>query len=176
MNTTKLFDALRKMASTLSQQQVDSVNAILEACNKHSIVTSQQVSYVIATAYHESRLKPISEIGLGKGHPYGELINGKAYYGRGFVQLTWIGNYKEFGSLLGIDLVGKPELTLQTDYAAEIIALGMAKGLFTGVSLNHYFNPTITDPLHARKIINGMDCAALIKGYYDHILEGILAN
>jgi len=165
------------MAGTLSQQQVDSVNAILEECIKHAVTDIHQIAYVLATCYHESRLKSISEIGLGKGHSYGvpDPITHQTYYGRGFVQLTWKGNYEEFSKLLGVDLINNPALALQTDYAAAIIVIGMKGGLFTGKSLNNYFTGTSNDPVNARRIINGIDCAELIAGYYNHILAGILA-
>lgn len=176
MNVDNLFAALREMAGMLSQQQVDSTNAILEACSKHLITDVHQIAYVLATAYHESRLKPISEIGKGAGHSYGiaNAITHQIYYGRGFVQLTWLTNYKQFGKLLRVDLVNHPELALQTDYAAEILVLGMTMGLFTGLSLNRFFTPTSQDPINARKIVNGLDCASLIAGYYNHILSALI--
>lgn len=161
------------MAGKLSQPQVDSVNAILDGCNKHAVTDLHQISYIIATAYHEARLKPVEEIGKGKGHPYSVLINGKGYWGRGLVQLTWVGNYKTFGTLLGIDLVNRPELAMQTDIAAEIIVTGMKGGIFTGVGLSKYFNANGNDPINARRIINGTDCASLIAGYYSHIFDGL---
>ena len=38
------------------------------------------------------------------------LYNG--YYGRGPIQLTWERNYAKYGDLLGVDLVGDPDLLL----------------------------------------------------------------
>lgn len=155
--------------------QVDSVNAILEACEKHQITNEHQIAYILATAYHEARFKPIEEIGKGAGHAYGvaDSVTHKTYYGRGFVQLTWKGNYATFGHLIGVDLVNHPELALQIDYAAEIIAIGMKTGAFTGVGLNKYFAVT-NDPVGARRIINGTDKAVLIAGYYNVILKGFI--
>jgi len=175
MNETNLFSALRTLAGSLSQTQVDSVNAILEACAKHAVTDDRHISYTLATCYHESRLKPISEIGQGHGHPYGvpDSVTGQTYFGRGFVQLTWKANYAQFGKLLGIDLVNHPEFALQIDYAAEIIVIGMKGGLFTGVGLHKYFNDTMTDPVNARRIINGTDKSELIVGYYEIILKSI---
>lgn len=175
MNETGLFNALRSMTSDrkLSQLQVDSVHAILESCDKHSVTDKRQIAYILATAFHESRLKPVEEIGHGAGHPYGKFINGHVYYGRGLIQITWISNYKRFSEILNIDLVNHPELALQVDYAAEIIVIGMKNGIFTGVGLKKYFNENVTDPIHARKIVNGMDCANLIAGYYTHIISSI---
>jgi putative chitinase len=174
MDLTKLFNALRSLSGSLSQIQVDSCNAILEAGNKHAITDVHQIAYILATAWHESRLKPIEEIGKGAGHAYGKLVNSHAYYGRGFVQVTWKYNYATFGKLLNIDLVNHPELALQPDYAAEIIVLGMKNGLFTGKRLSNYFTATSQDPINARRIVNGLDCSELIAGYYKHILSELV--
>lgn len=175
MNLPSLFNSLRSLAGSLSQEQVDSVNAILSACTIHGVTDDRQIAYTLATCYHESRLKPISEIGKGVGHSYGiaDTVTGQTYYGRGFVQLTWKSNYAEFGRLLNIDLVNHPELVLNIPTAAEIIVIGMKGGLFTGVGLGKYFNDAVTDAVNARRIINGTDCAQLIAGYYAHIFEGI---
>jgi putative chitinase len=180
MNKQKLFDALRSIAKTLTQVQVDSVNAILESCEKHALTDLRFIAYIIATAYHESRLKPIEEIGKGKGYPYGKKLDmgagpnkrvpyttpDKIFYGRGFVQLTWKVNYTAFARLLGVDLVNRPELALQPDIAAEIIVYGMLKGMFTGHRLADSFNSKENNPVEARYIVNGQDKAVLIAGYY----------
>lgn len=174
MEIDGLFTALRTLSGSLSQPQVDSINAILENCIKFAVTDPHQIAYIIATAYHEARLKPIEEIGKGSGHSYGiaDNITHQTYYGRGLVQLTWKSNYATFSKLLGIDLVANPALAMQTDYASEIIVVGMKNGLFTGKSLRNYFTGTTNDPINARRIINGTDCATLIAGYYSHILEG----
>lgn len=189
MNTQRLFDNIRAITSdkTLSQQQVDSVNAILASCTKHAVIDTHQIGYIIATAYHESRLKPVEENGKGVGHDYGKHLdigNGvgkrvpyiepdQLYYGRGLVQITWKSNYAAFARILGVDLVNHPEWALHTDIAAEIAVIGMKNGMFTGKKLSDYFNGTKNDSIGARRIINGQDCAALISGYYSHIIDGI---
>lgn len=176
MNVVNLFNAIRGIANIpLTQPQVDSVNAILSNCTKHAVNDNHQIAYILATAYHEARLKPIAEIGKGAGHSYGnpDPITGQIYYGRGLVQLTWKGNYEAFGKILGVDLVKNPDLALNTTYAAEIIVVGMKGGMFTGVGLNKYFTGTTAAPINARRIINGIDSAELIAGYYQKILTAI---
>lgn len=173
MQADKLFESLRKINGSLSQIQVDSVNAILEACNKHSVTDLNQVSYILATAYHEVRLKPVREIGLGHGKAYGlaNTSTHQVYYGRGFCQLTWLSDYQTFSKLLNTDLVNNPDLAMQPDYAAEIIVVGMKNGLFTGKKLSNYFTGVTNDPVNARRIVNGIDKAELIAGYYKTILN-----
>lgn len=189
MNKDKLFAAIRTVTPKLTQIQVDSINAILESCAKHLVCDKRYIAYILATAYHESRFKPIEEIGKGKGYPYGKMLDmgagpnkrvpytepNKIYYGRGFVQLTWRVNYKAFSKLLGIDLLNNPELALQPDVAAEILVVGMLNGMFTGRRLIDSFNKLEDDPVEARYIVNGQDKAVLIAGYYYKIVKGIEA-
>lgn len=63
--------------------------------------------------------EPIRELG---GLKY---LSAKPYYpffGRGFIQLTWEGNYKHYGDLLGINLVAQPDLALEPNAASAILA------------------------------------------------------
>ena len=102
-----------------------------------------------------------------------QSINGHVYYGRGYVQLTWLKNYAEMVPIVGVDLVDHPELALRPDIAAKIMFHGMEHGIFTGQKLSDYFTPYATDFLYARQIINKMDCAALIAGYARNFLASI---
>lgn len=188
MNAQNLFAKLRTFSGPLSQPQVDSVNAILSACDFHGVTDPRQIAYILATAYHEARFKPIEEIGKGAGLPYGQKLDiGKGpgkrvpyimpdqvYYGRGLVQLTWKTNYAIFSKILGVDLINNPALALDTTCAANIIVAGMQNGLFTGVGLDHFFFGSKCDPVDARTIVNGHNCAVLIAGYYSTIYSGII--
>ena len=46
--------------------------------------------------------------------------DGKRYKGRGYIQLTGRANYTHYGSKLGVDLAGKPELAKRPDIAADV--------------------------------------------------------
>ncbi|KAI9199426.1 lysozyme-like domain-containing protein [Polychytrium aggregatum] len=48
----------------------------------------------------------------GQGWPCGSTtpVAGQHYYGRGFIQLTWVCNYAAAGQALGLDLVNNPSL------------------------------------------------------------------
>jgi putative chitinase len=48
--------------------------------------------------------------------------DGRRFRGRGFIQLTGRKNYKFYGSLLGYDLIGNPELANTPQPAAQILA------------------------------------------------------
>lgn len=140
----------------------------------------QQLACFLSQIKHEvaDTWAPIAEYGHGAGKPYGAPLqigpaSWKSYYGRGFVQLTWAYNYGTFTRLLGLDLIGHPELALVPRHAYEIAALGMHDGLFTGVALSHYIHGEQADYVNARRIINGIDKANLIAGYAVQF-EGVL--
>lgn len=180
---------------SLSQEQSDNIAIIYDAILKHGIKRKRHISYIMATIFHEAarlddiagkkqyrRIVCVEEIGKGNGKPYGEKIKynkkpysrpAKIYYGRGFVQITWYEVYELFGKVLNIDLLGNPELALDPYIAAEIAVIGMKKGYFTGVNLERYFNDTSTDYVNARSIINNLDKAHIIGGYYKIILMSI---
>lgn len=71
---------------------------------------------------------PIAEITDGSTyenrHDLGNYCpgDGKKYKGRGFIQLTGRNNYENYGKVLNVDLPCHPELALQTDIAAKILA------------------------------------------------------
>ena len=103
----------------------------------------------------------------------------KLYYGRGDVQLTWYENYEKIGILLNLPLLEHPEMALEPEISAQILVEGMTRGKsnrgdFTGVSLETYFNSINNDPVHARKIVNGLDQANKIAGYHHQFLNAII--
>jgi predicted chitinase len=53
---------------------------------------------------------------------------GYKYRGRGFNQLTFKGNYKKYGNLIGVDLVGNPDLANDPKVAAKIALSFLTKG------------------------------------------------
>lgn len=60
--------------------------------------------------------------------------------------------------------------------AYAIMSYGMRTGMFTTRNLARYFNASENDPYNARKIINGLDHADLIAGYYRHWLVILKAS
>ena len=168
--TIDLYNASKQFFSgELLPPQKDGILTILNGCANNEITQLNQVAYVLATAYHESagKMRGVDEFGHGARHPYGAMDaeTGKIYYGRGIVQLTWRANYQEFSSIAGVDLVHNPELANRLDIAVKILVVGMKKGMFTGVGLDHYIMPGHADFLNARKIVNGLDCADKIAHY-----------
>lgn len=166
----EFFDSVRSHFGSLSQSQVDGFNVLLKATTGLPL---KHRAYILATAWHETArtMQPIAEYGKGSGRPYGKPVGpyGKAYYGRGYVQLTWQDNYEKAGKAIGIDLVQFPEKAMDPEIAALIIVRGMKEGWFTGKKLSQF-----DSYVSMRAIVNGTDRASLIAGHaeaFDDALE-----
>jgi hypothetical protein len=164
----------------LTQQQVDGQNLILAIFENDyggtPMTDERWLAYMLATVYHETGRKmwPNTELGSDEylqGQPYWP------YIGRGFVHLTWEENYHNASTALGLiddrDLVWHPELALDSLIAARIMFRGMAEGWFTGAKLGQFFNDEDDNPIDARTIINGHDCAEMIAGYHGRFLYAL---
>jgi hypothetical protein len=44
------------------------------------------------------------------------------WYGRGYIQLTWESNYRNYGTLTGVDLLSNADLAMDPDVAAKVFA------------------------------------------------------
>ncbi|QMT33472.1 hypothetical protein LNQ82_02895 [Conchiformibius steedae DSM 2580] len=197
-NRAAFYDTVRHslFSGNLTQKQVDGMEALLTAISPFSVC---EQAYMLATAYHETArtMQPIAEIGKGAGRKYGTWLtnsNGVCYchahgdkkrkpvvytetdyphlyYGRGYVQLTWLENYlragKELGSVLtdAGQLAREPKLAMRPDIAAMIMCFGMRDGWFTGRKLSDYIRGDQADYVNARRIINGTDKAQAIAAY-----------
>jgi hypothetical protein len=186
MNRKAFFDALRRRDSglfgtSLSQGQVQGCEAILDEGQKRGMQL-EQLAYVLATAYHETAntMQPVREtlaksdgaaiIILDRAFAAGKLswvskpywrkdADGKAWFGRGLVQITHKDNYAKFG------LADDPSKALEMPTAIRVIFDGMENGMFTGKKLSQYITPLSIDYVGARRIVNGTDRAKLIAGY-----------
>lgn len=200
MNSEKaFFDAVREklFSGSLKESQVSGLKALLEATEIFSLC---QRAYILATAYHETArtMQPIAEYGKGSGRAYGTWHVNSAgtrycykdssktsvysadeyphlFYGRGYVQLTWLSNYLKVSKELGFSdncdapdptlFAREPNRVMQPDIAAQIMCFGMERGWFTGKKLSDYINNKQTDYYNARRIINGLDCAGNVATY-----------
>lgn len=86
---------------------------ILRAMVKRNMTSVRQLIAVLATiAVEVPPFRPIEEYGKGGG------AHG-IYYGRGYVQLTHLRNYRAYSAYSGLDVVRKPELVLNPEIAAD---------------------------------------------------------
>lgn len=179
----KWINALEKaFGKTLSLQQEESVLQLVKAFDKYGDGDQNKLAYILATAKHESRLLPVREGFASSDAKAKEIVRNanrwysKApntdYYGRGLVQITLLDNYKQASDELGIDFVKHPDKVLDTKYAAEIAVKGMLKGWF-GKPLGDFVNSSQVDFYNARRSVNALDRADLIKGYTLDILRSL---
>lgn len=173
MDRSRFYAHLRSAKSTvfgksLSSGQVGGLELLLDEGQRRG-VNVYQLAYILATTYHETAhtMRPIAEYGKGKGRPYGKPAGpyNQTYYGRGYVQLTWLDNYVRAGKELGLPLAEFPVMAMEPKTAALILFQGMISGWFTGKKLSDYINPPTVDYVGARRIVNGKDRADLIAGY-----------
>lgn len=188
IDETVLNENLKALGRAPTKTALKGFSNIIDAANKFSSETKNPLylAYMLATAWHETAhtMKPIEEYGKGRGRPYGRNIDihGGAYtglphkyYGRGYVQLTWLTNYVNMGRLLNVDFVNNPEKTLEPEHAANIMFEGMLRGTFTGKKLSSCIRyGGFNEFVYARRIINGTDKATLIAGYAQAILDAIV--
>jgi hypothetical protein len=164
----------------LDKEQKKSVSEIVRSFTLYGDGDKKKLAYLLATAWKESRLKPIAEIRAAPGTAVYDLQNnywGTGYYGRGLSQLTWRGNYEKFSELLGLPLVENPDLVLRPEVAADVLVLGGLRGLFrrdgsgAPYSLGRFLGPSLDDYYGARAVYNGMssypaEYAALAREIY----------
>jgi hypothetical protein len=103
-----------------------------------------------------------------------------AYYGRGYVQLTWWNNYASTGVAIGegLNLLFEPERALEPKIAYAVMARGMitGDGFANGHKLSKYFHGAHTDYKSARKMVNGTDHADDIAAIAELFEAVLLAN
>lgn len=171
---------------SLPEFQSEPLLILVDKCLEQDVVDVEQIAYVLATAYHESnRFKAKEEYRKGMGKRYGIqnwIWNNKklSYHGRGWVQLTWLGNYGQFTARLShvlgepVDLINHPDIILEDDAInAYITVVGMKEGLFTGRAMKDYISGDEVDYVNARRVVNGTDKASLIAGYAKHFEEAL---
>jgi hypothetical protein len=169
------FSAVRQITGALGNDQVTTINDLLSAAAHWPI---GWLAYGLGTAWHEAKLKPIAEIGKGKGRPYGAAGKyGQAQYGRGLVQITWDRNYEWADKTLGLNgsLLANFDRALEPAIATAILVKGMETGAFTGKKLADYIKDRGTPDqfANARRIINGSDRAAMIAGYAEAFQDAL---
>jgi len=130
---------------------------------------NRKLAYILATAWHESRLGELmSELSSGEQYEgrsdLGNIYpgDGPKFKGGGLVQITGRANYAKYSDITGIDLISNPQRVQEIDIAAFIMIHGMMKGSFTGVSLENYINQIDEDYFNARRVVNGTDKAQKI--------------
>lgn len=183
------FRGVRAVTGPLAEDQVATINGLLSKASHWSIAW---LAYGLATAWHEARMRPIEEIGKGRGRRYGVAgarsdgkpgpnYGGQVPYGRGLVQLTWADNYEKADRELDLKgtLLANFGLALDPNVAAAILVRGMEEGWFTAKKLADYLPAALGNEaqfVQARRIINGTDRAQLITSYARKFQDALVAG
>ena len=187
MNIDKLKGLFPKGLSGVQKLNIDLI------LNEAQGLSQRHRAYILATTYHETAgsMTPIKETVMPHHkdkNPTDETVKARltkawksgklpwvksnywsgGYFGRGFVQLTHLDNYRKMSSIVGADLVDNPNLALNPTVAAEILVQGMVRGMFTGKNLSDY-----TDFVQMRRIVNGTDKADLIAAHAMKFYEAL---
>lgn len=179
------FDLIRPhFGGTVTQKQVDGINATIAGFALYGDGNINNLAYALATEKRETggKMQPIYEIGrktyfnkYEPGTKIGAMLgntkpgDGYLYRGRGKVMITGRRNYAFWGKRLGIDLVDNPDLALQQDIAVRLLIEGSMLGIYTGKSLGDYIDgidesddEDLREYIAARRVINGQDHAVEI--------------
>lgn len=184
MDKAKFFAVVRAelFGGALTLRQVYLIETLLDAIAE-ARWPKAHAAYALATAHHETAAwKHLKELGgeayfrtmydkAGKRpHIAAQLGNtlagdGTLFPGRGFVHLTGRANYRKAGKAIGLDLLKEPQRAEEPTIAARILIWGMSTGAYTGKANRDYLDKHPPDYTGARRIINGVDRAAMIAGY-----------
>ncbi len=162
------YDIIKPLfMGSFSERQLNGLNTIVEEAGD---IDDRHLAYILATIFHETgrKMQPVTEYG---GEAYLKAKLYYPFYGRDLVQTTWRVNYEKVKEFSRIDVISNPELIGQMPLAARVAIKFMQQGWYTGKKLSDFFNNEISNPVGARRIINGMDKAELIAGYYELFLE-----
>ncbi len=155
----------------LDESEIEGVNALLAACEGWR---TSWTAYALATAYHETNatMQPVREAYWLSEAWRKKNLHYWPYYGRGYVQLTWLDNYKRADKALALGgaMLTNLDLAMRPDIAAKVMREGMVAGWFakdkSGVhSLARHLPAdlgTLDQFKEARRIINGVDDNLLI--------------
>ncbi len=89
--------------------------------------------------------------------------DGYKFRGRGFIQLTGRDNYTRYGRLIGVDLVGNPDLALDPKAAARIFASYFrSRGVHLAAEGHSW--------LKVRRLVNGTNAATGLPNGIDRFM------
>jgi len=167
MNKPQFFASYRQAFGPLKQEQVGSLEYLLDQLDADQPASLEHAAYLLATVKHEcaDTYLPVRE-SFNRSEAWRKAnLRYWPWYGRGFVQLTWEKNYVKAGKELGLDLTTNPDVVLAQRVSYQILLRGSSEGWFTEKKLSDYIRPGNIDYRNARRVINGTDKAELIAGY-----------
>ncbi|WP_157966436.1 hypothetical protein [Oceanibium sediminis] len=194
MDQTPLIDRIcaTPVSMSLSPAARPHVAALLRYWQTHHAARPPaQLAYILATVLAEvgPDMAPVRETFARDDaeararlaeKPYAQPCGpcGEAYYGRGYVQLTWLENYARQGDRLDLPLVETPDLALLPEVAVRVLVEGMLDGDFhpEGLGLAHYIDAARQDFIGARNTVNLQNRASDIARDAEAFLHVLLTN
>lgn len=163
---------LHRSIDSSNPEIVRNTRLIEEVCRWERL-SCPQTAYVLATAFHESRLGlwMVDFANRGDGDP----IDDDRFRGRGFARLRGRAAYGAWAEHLDLPLLEQPELAARPEIAARILVEGMMLGRFTGYSLRDYIDDEHVDYAGARRVMAPADRPVRVAGYarsFEARLEG----
>jgi len=144
------------MSSRFQISTAESVKLIVETCLEEGVTDHGQIAHVLGQCEHETHFIYAEEINGSQQAIRLGYSGGANYFGRGYIQITHIDNYRKFGRLLSQDFAGNPALVKDPKVAAKIAVIGCRDGLFRrGHDLARYCKNGANDFYNARRIVNG---------------------
>ena len=182
INRKIFFDSIRpQFNGAMSRGQVNGMNTLLNVWEqRYGHFDIALLAYCLATSFLETArtMQPVRETmaaddatairrlnaAYRKGRmpyvksPYWRRDNnGRAWFGRGHVQLTHEGNYRTAAARLGLPLNTDPALAMNPETSARVLFSGCIDGWFTAHKLTDFINKSRCDFFNARKVVNPGD-------------------
>jgi len=172
MDKIAFYNTVKAKLGRLNASQVAGFEEVLTATEGQPL---SHRAYSLATAWHETAatMLPVREAYWLSESWRKANLRYYPYYGRGYVQLTWLVNYQKADKELNLGgtLVKNLDRAMEPKIAAQIMRLGMDEGWFTNgkhkLSTHLPMSGTATREqyMNARRIINGTDEADKIEDY-----------
>ena len=180
----RFYNSLRAHIN-LTTQNVFGMEKILDYGLKNKIQVNS-FAYVLATAWWETAqtMHPVKEAYWLSENWRRKNLRYYPWYGRGLIQTTWEENYVKIAEAIGLPsdtFTKKPALLLEWEYSIPALFVGMAKGVYTGKTLNDYIDDAdesddedYQEYVNARRIVNGTDKRhqiAKLALHFEHALK-----
>lgn len=153
--------------SVLDDEHRAAIEAIFDYWETTDGGHPKHLALMLGTAYRETCGRVLSTVGEAcgcaktcskdeyKGVSYGQKDGcGRAYFGRGFVQLTHERNYESVGKRLGIPLKDYPSLAYEQPFAIMMLVDGVKGRWYGGKPLNTYLDDEKSNWVRARESVN----------------------
>jgi hypothetical protein len=168
----------KPLGSSFSEKEKEAVKYLVDTFYSEGHEDIRLLAYALATVRIEcgSNMMPVREgfaatDELARAHvkkhnrKYATEFNGHVYYGRGYVQLTWLHNYKQEG------IENNPDKALGPEFAARLLFKGLLDGRWNGSGKGLMYYLDQGDVYNARRTVNATNKAQTVANWYFDFLE-----